>query len=584
MGLGFRRLSIIDLSAGHQPMSADDEKLWIVFNGEIYNFPELQELIKSEGLHLQTRCDTEVILKLYQLYGADCLKYLRGMFAFAIWDGRKQKLFIARDRVGKKPLYYAVRGRTLYFASEMKALLEASDLDPKINLAAIPLYLTYQFIPSPMTIYQDVRRLPPGHYLEINAEGYLRLEQYWKLPREPKRAESFLDLARELKDKLAQATKIRLVADVPLGAFLSGGVDSSFIVGLMAEQMSSPVKTFSIGFEEDDFSELKYARQVADHFKTDHHEFIVKPEMAELLPKLAWHYDQPYADPSALPSYYVARETRKHVTVALNGDGGDENFGGYLRYRADAVFSAVALAPQPLRTLLAATIRKAPTVWKNNHLWRRVTRAATLLNQTPHEFNFKLFCYFDQAGLDRLLEPAFFSSLPPVYGYFESLYAGGAAGDFLDQVLACDTLGYLPECLLVKMDVASMANSLEARSPLLDQEIVEFAAKIPTRYKVRYNGGKFLLKEAAKGMLPREILSRRKMGFGVPLSRWFKGPLAGYLKDHLLAQSARERGYFRPREVERLITEHQSSAQDHGYKLWALLMFELWHKVFIDKR
>lgn len=583
-GLGFRRLSIIDLSGGHQPMTTIDKKNWIVFNGEIYNFPELRKDLESRGCKFLTRSDTEVILHLYEIYGPDCVRHLRGMFAFAIWDSRKRSIFLARDRIGKKPLFYCKHGQTLYFASEMKSILEAQ-VSRKINLHAIPLYLTYQFIPSPMTIFEEIHRLPPAHTLMCDEKGTLKVDRYWTLPRTPHLKSSVEEISEELRAQLREATKIRLISDVPLGAFLSGGIDSSAVVGMMAEEMSEPVKTFSIGFEESDFSELKFARLAAQRFKTDHHEFIVKPETAEILPKLAWHYDQPFADPSALPSYYVARETRKHVTVALNGDGGDENFAGYLRYQADRIFYALSTMPAPLRKLGAAAIQKTFSSWQGSHLSRRILRAGSLLGSDPQEFNFKLFCYFDGAALEPILDGPLLESSHArnPYHYFTALYEQSDCEEFIDQVLTCDAYGYLPDCLLVKMDIASMSNSLEARSPFLDHKLMEFAAKIPPKYKVKWNGGKWILKEALKDFLPAEILYRRKMGFGVPLASWFRGALKDFLRDALLSSCAKQRGYFKPEQIERLVDEHQSGRRDHGYKLWALLMFELWHHVYIDR-
>lgn len=585
VGLGFRRLAIIDLSSGHQPMSTAKQNNWIVFNGEIYNFLELRKDLENRGCKFLTRSDTEVILHLYELYGSQCVRYLRGMFAFAIWDSKNKTIFIARDRIGKKPLFYTKRENCLFFASELKAILEVPDVPKNINRESIPLYFAYQFIPSPHTIFKDIERIPPGHTLTCNGKGEIKIERYWRISQAPKKSEKVLDLCEELRHHLREATKIRLMSDVPLGAFLSGGIDSSAVVGMMAEEMSEPVKTFSIGFDESDFSELKFARLAADRFKTDHHEFVVKPETMELLPKLVWHYDQPFADPSALPSYMVANETRKHVTVALNGDGGDENFGGYLRYQADRIFHLLATVPKPIRSKIQTLIQGMPKFSSKNRLGRRLFRASRILEYNPYEFNFKIFCYFDQEGLEELFEPSVLAAIKNknVYEYFDSLYKTSDSEEFLDQILFCDLNGYLPDCLLVKMDIASMANSLEARSPFLDHKLIEFAAKIPSKYKVKFNGCKWILKKALKGFLPDSILERKKMGFGVPLRHWFKGPLAPFLKETLLSAKARKRGYFRMDVVERLIKEHQNDQRDHSVRLWALLWFELWHTVYLDK-
>ncbi len=583
-GLGFRRLSIIDLSGGHQPMTTDEGRCRIVFNGEIYNFLELRKDLEKRGRKFQTNSDTEVILHLYEIYGPDCVKHLRGMFAFAIWDGKNKSIFLARDRIGKKPLFYSLKGKSLIFGSEMKAVLASGEVEKKVRLESIPLYLAYQFIPEPATIFEGIFRLPPAHTLTCDAKGDVCINQYWTIPRTPKHDMALPDLEKETLSQLREATQIRLVSDVPLGAFLSGGMDSSAVVGLMAEAMKEPVKTFSIGFEEDDFSELKYARMVAEKFKTDHHEFIVKPDTIDILPKLAWHYDQPFADPSALPSYYVAKETRKHVTVALNGDGGDENFGGYLRYQADRMFYGFARAPKILRQSLSSIIKNSLPAFPANRILRRIIRAGTLIGSDPLEFNFKLFCYFDQDSLLDIADGPLLEHVKGknVYNYFSALYADSDSKDFLDQVLACDAHGYLPGCLLVKVDIASMANSLEARSPFLDHKLIEFAAKIPSEHKVKMNGGKWILKQALRGFLPDEVLDRRKMGFGVPIAKWFKGALSGYLKETILSPKARGRGYFKMDRIEKMVREHQSGERDHSYKLWALLMFEVWHQVYMD--
>ena len=583
-GLGFHRLSIIDLSSGHQPMTTAEGRCHIVFNGEIYNFQELRSDLEKRGRRFLTRSDTEVILHLYELYGPDCVAHLRGMFAFAIWDSKNKSIFLARDRIGKKPLYYAIQGRSIIFASEIKAIHACGEVEKRIRMESVPLYLTYQFIPDPRTIFENIFRLPPAHTLLLDATGNAHISQYWTLHRTPKHEMSLPDLERETVAQLREATKIRLISDVPLGAFLSGGIDSSAVVGWMAEAMKEPVKTFSIGFEEDDFSELQYARLVAERFKTDHHEFIVKPNTVDILPKLAWHYDQPFADPSALPSYYVAQETRKHVTVALNGDGGDEAFGGYLRYQADRIFMAFAKAPRPLRKSLAWAVAQFPAEMQSSRIVRRILRAGSAMGAEPLEFNFRLFSYFDQDSLMDLADGPLLDRAggENVYNYFSALYGDTDSEDLMDRILSCDAEGYLPGCLLVKMDIASMANSLEARSPFLDHKVMEFAAKIRSRDKVRMTGGKWILKRALKGFLPDVILNRRKMGFGVPLAKWFKGPLAGFLEETILSPRASQRGYFKMGKVRNMVEEHKQGRRDHGYKLWALLMFELWHRSAMD--
>ncbi len=584
-GLGFRRLSIIDLASGQQPMTTKEKRFWIVFNGEIYNFKELRADLEKKGCQFLTRSDTEVILHLYTLYGKECVQYLRGMFSFAIWDSKEKNLFLARDRVGKKPFFYAHTHSSFYFASEIKALLPAEEISKEINMESIPLYLAYQYIPGPQTIFKEILRVPPGHTLLCRANGKIEIERYWKVSRTPKLTGSIQDICEELRHHLRESTKLRLVSDVPLGAFLSGGIDSSAVVGMMAQEMSQPVKTFSIGFKEDDFSELSYAKMVADRFKTDHHEFLVQPLNADILPKLAYNYDQPFADPSALPSFFVSQQAKQFVTVALNGDGGDENFGGYLRYQVDRIFYTLSKIPAPLRVLISSSLKKIHSQMGDIPLLGLLARAGGALGASAGEFNFHLFSY------------NYFCSTPPynndpifaeplqraaqkqnVYHHFEALYSESDSEEFLDQVLACDLHGYLADCLLVKMDIASMANSLETRSPFLDHKLIEFAARIPSQYKVKWGSTKWILKEALKDFLPKEILHRKKKGFGIPLARWFRGPLKEFLRETILSGAAKQRGYFKMAEVERLIQEHESGKRDHGYRLWSLLMFELWHR------
>ncbi len=586
VGLAMRRLSIIDLSTGHQPLSYDDDNLWIVFNGEIYNYQMLRDELIASGHHFKTKSDTEVILALYRDLGAACVKKLRGMFALAIWDKKKRRLFIARDRIGKKPLVYAERpDGTFLFASELRCLFA---LDPSLTRetdpTAIDMYLSLQYIPSPITAYKSCRKLPPGHTLTWE-NGRSTIERYWDLPIGQPHVTNDVEEAKHLlREKLTESVKLRMISEVPLGAFLSGGVDSSIIVALMAGLSTKPVKTFSIGFDEEKFSETHYAKMVADRYKTDHTEFIVKPEMTDVLPKLAWHYGEPYADASALPTYYVSRETRKYVTVALNGDGGDENFGGYLRYFAMKMARVTDSLPGPVLAALKAGTEMLPeynapfgTVWRA----KRFLRSA-LFNDLPGR-HLKMICYFAEDDKPGLYSPEFKRLLSTSAGgakrYMEKAFADCAGEDFVNRMLYVDFKTYLPECLMTKVDIATMACSLEGRSPLLDHEFVELAYRMPGEWKLKgLRGHKWIFKEAFKDLLPQEILTRGKMGFGIPLGTWFRGPLKDYWAEHVLSKEALDRGYFTEKGLLGLWDEHQSGRRDHGYRLWALLMLELWHR------
>jgi asparagine synthase (glutamine-hydrolysing) len=586
-GLGFRRLSIIDLAGGHQPMSNEDDSLWIVFNGEIYNFQELRSKLDATGRHkFKTRSDTEVIIHLYEEYGERCVDHLRGMFAFAIWDKKRERLFAARDRFGKKPLVYADLPGAFVFGSELKAILKYPGVPRDIDYRAIDLYLTYQYVPSPRTAFQSIRKLPPAHYM-VYEKGKIRIERYWQPVFQPKTTLSFAEASERVVEKLKEATRLRMIADVPLGAFLSGGVDSSIIVGLMSELSSRPVKTFSIGFEESSFSELPYARAIAERFHTEHHEFVVKAETVDILPKLAWHYGDPFADPSALPSYYVSEMTRQHVTVALNGDGGDETMGGYLRYQAILFMQYWNRMPAAIRRLIYAAAQALPN-GKEAPLglgWR-IKRLLRLGLLDPERAYLSTLCYFHEDQKE------------PLYtSFMKQAISGSSAPDYLDKILSdvphlqgvdrylyTDMLSYLPECLMVKIDVASMANSLEARSPFLDHEFAELAGQLPPEWKLRHLfQKKFLIKKAFRGQLPSSILKRGKQGFGIPLSRWFREELYGYLEGMLLSQKALSRGIFEKPAIRRLLEEHRSQKADHGFRLWALLMLEHWFQVYVDR-
>ena len=591
--LGMTRLSIIDLAGGQQPIANENEDCWIVFNGEIYNFMELRAELQGLGHRFRSRSDTEVILRAYEQWGADCVGRLRGMFAFAIYDCRKQerprnkdsrhrpRLFLARDRVGKKPLYYYQDDERLIFGSEIKALLAHSSVRPRVNRSVIPLYLTYGYVPSPHTFFEDICELPPGHTLTVT-DGEVKVHPYWEVPRDggAEAALSEEEYLRQVREHFEEAVKVRLVSDVPLGAFLSGGVDSAAVVAVMSRLVDGPVNTFAIGFaDEPSFNELKYARIVAERFKTHHHEFTIKPDAIDLLPKLVWHYDQPFADSSAIPAYCVAQLTREHVKVALTGDGGDELFAGYERFAAARVAEYYRHVPAFVQNAIHRMIHGLPESTNYRGLVRRARRFAESAALPLPERYLEWVGIFKPQFIDELMVgPVDIDPAEHFRGYFDARQAGDPVG----QLLAVNMMSYLPGDLLVKTDRMTMANSLEARCPFLDHRLLEFAAKIPTALKLKGMTTKYILKRALQGLLPEEIIWRKKHGFGVPVGRWFRTILKDFIRETLLSQDAVRRGYFREESLRRLLDEHISGKRDHGHQLWALLTFEIWHRLFID--
>jgi asparagine synthase (glutamine-hydrolysing) len=584
VGLGHRRLAVIDLAGGAQPMTSAEGDLHLVYNGEIYNFLELEEELKRRGCQIRTRCDTEVILHAYRVYGEDCVTKFRGMFSFALWDSRRQRLMLARDRLGKKPLVYAKIPNGIVFGSELKALLEHPHVSREIDAEALDLYLTYQYIPSPHTVFKSIRKLPPAH-IAIWEKGELTVRRYWSASYEPKSAIGAEEAKTELMRALRESVRLRLISDVPLGAFLSGGIDSAAVVGLMSELSSQPVKTYTIGFEETEHSELPAARVIAKRFGTDHHECVVRPDAAEILPKLAWHYGEPFGDPSTLPTYCVARETRKEVTVALTGDGGDENFAGYYRYPAMAFFKRWNALPRPLRAALARAAsafsgNAGATSWPNT-----VRQLLAMGDQTLDQQYLGLVNVFEEDQKQRLYSDSFRAATrafnAPSY-LVEAL--SRTPGGAIDRYLSADLTTYLPECLMTKMDIASMACSLEVRAPLLDHHVVEWAARLPEAFKWRpLLQTKWILREALKGWVPPDILSGKKKGFGLPLAAWMRGKWRAFVEETLSSERALRRGYFRPKEIRRLLSEHAAGQADHSHRLWTLVMLELWHHAYVDR-
>jgi asparagine synthase (glutamine-hydrolysing) len=584
-GLAMRRLAIIDLKGGQQPIANEERTAWIVFNGEIYNFHELKKRLEDLGHRFRTDCDTEAIVHAYEEWGGECPKYLRGMFAFAIWDERRQELFLARDRVGKKPLLYAKTPRSFVFGSEFSALLLHPEVGREVEPRAIHDYLSFMCVPAPLTAFRDIRKLEPGHTLTLGADGELKTERYWEPDFSKKLDVTEEEAGERALALLRDAVRVRLMAEVPLGAFLSGGVDSSAVVALMAEESSGPVKTFSIGFDEQDFSELHHARRVAEYVGAEHHEFVVRPDAMEVLPKLVEHYGEPYADSSAIPTYYVARETRKHVTVALNGDGGDECFAGYDRYAAMRLSERYRRLPGVLRErIIRQALELLPISEARPGRARKVRRFLRAASLPAVERYLHWVSVINPQDKEALYSEEFGRTVGgrDVREHLRPWFARANGAGVVDAALLADTMTYLPNDLLVKVDIASMAVSLEARSPFLDHHVIEFAASLPEKLKLRGLTTKYILKKTLRKLLPPENLSRSKMGFGVPIGHWFRGQMQGFLRENLLSERAGRRGLFRPEVVRRMVELHTRGERDHTHQLWTLLMLELWFQRFVD--
>jgi len=593
--LGHRRLSIIDLGGGHQPLSNEDDTIWIVFNGEIYNYRELRPGLESAGHHFRTATDTETIIHLYEEYGDDCVNHLRGMFAFALWDEKRQRLLLARDRLGKKPLVYRLDPGRILFASELKSLLQVPGVPRTLDPRALDYFLTYQYVPHPHCILEGYHKLPPGH-LAVFERGNLAVRRYWSPPFEEPGASptgggaATADWSpdrwrQELRATLTEAVRLRMRSDVPLGAFLSGGIDSTIISGLMQQLSERPVHTFSIGFPVRQFDETSYAREAARHLRTEHHEMVVEPHALSILPRLIWHYDEPFSDSSAIPTMYLSEMTRQTVTVALSGDGGDELFAGYDRYRAVRFGMAIDRLPRPVRALITARIwQKIPASVRQRSFRRRVRRLLAELGKPPEKRYLRWISIFDAERRHELYTADLRARLGDVDSSDALLaaYAECPTRDFVTRTTCADVLTYLPCDILKKVDIASMAYGLECRCPFLDHQVAELAARMPIELKQTPQQGKKILIETFADLLPASIQKRSKMGFGVPLDHWFRGELRPLLHDALLDRKSLERGYFEPAVVRRLVEEHDQKRWDHSYRLWALLCFEMWHRMFLD--
>ena len=577
--LGHRRLSIIDLRPeGAQPMTNEDGSIAAIVNGEIYNFRELRRGLVAKGHHFKSRTDSEVLVHLYEEEGPSFLDRLRGMFALALWDRPRRRLLLARDRFGKKPLFYHAGSKGLTFASELAALASSGHFERRANIDAIDEFLCLQYVPSPSTAFEGVHKLPPGCRLICENGRIGEPERYFELCFDETVAGSLGELSERLHNHIDEAVRLRMVSDVPLGAFLSGGIDSSLIVAMMAKRSSRPVKTFAVGFTSKDFSELPYARMVAERYGTEHHEIVLQPEMTSVIPELVRHYGEPFADSSSLPTWYLCQYTRSGVTVALSGDGGDEAFAGYRRYGHARTARLLRQLPRPLPSLLATTIGNVPTPFA-----QQVRGFGRRLMQPEHVRFLGLAAHIPQE--DRMA--LYTASMRERYAddrialRFGRLYAASTASDPVNRLLDLDIQTYLTDDILTKVDIASMAHSLEVRCPLIDQDLMVFAASLPGRLKLRGLTTKRILREVAKPLLPEKILTRPKQGFRLPLDRWIREDLAEMSRDLLLDRTARQRGIFEPDAIESLLRRHQRG-EPRGDQIWALMMLELWYRELID--
>ena len=576
LGFGHRRLSIIDLASGQQPLTNEDGTVWITFNGEIFNHAELRNELVQKGHSFRTHSDTEVIVHLYEQEGVDCARRLRGQFAFAIWDAPHQRLFMARDQLGILPLHYAVNGGRIIFASEIKALLEDTSVARDIDLQALADYMTYDYVPAPRTIFAAIQKLPAGHSL-VCERGEVSTSRYWSIQYQEDTESSEEEFLERIEAKLAEAVKIRLMSEVPLGAYLSGGIDSSTIVALMSQVMDEPVKTFSIGFGEKDYDEVENARVVAKHFGTDHHELIVTSETKELLPRLVSQFDEPFADPSAIPTYYVSKMAREHVTVCLSGDGGDETFAGYTRYlNARKAHAGKAFAvPAPLRAAVFGSLDNVlPRGVPGKH---RALRASA---RTPAELYGIVKGYMHPSRRDGLLSPDVLATLASQrpYEIIQRLYEEAGDVDYVSRLQYIDTHSYLPDNILVKTDRTSMMSSLENRVPLLDHELMELVATTPVTLRIRGNEQKYALRKILKKYVPDEVLARRKQGFGVPLKHWFEQDWKEHTREALLDIDSFVRRYFNVNELQHLVEKHEAKRQNYATVLYRLLILEEWSR------
>ncbi|MEX0824793.1 MAG: asparagine synthase (glutamine-hydrolyzing) [Pirellulaceae bacterium] len=577
VALGFRRLSIIDLEGAHQPLANEDRSKWMVFNGEIYNFLDLRRRLEGAGHRLSTHGDGETILHLYEDLGTDCFAQLNGMFAVAIWDSSRRRLVLARDRIGQKPLFYAVQNGRLAFGSELKCLAELPDLPRDVDPGAIDEFLTYQYIPHPNTIWKGIHKLPPGHFA-VYEDGRIHVERYWDFDPSVEQPMSKEQAVERLRELLNDSVRLRLQADVPLGAFLSGGIDSSLTVALAQAQRPDPIRTFSIGFSHKDFDETAYAQQVADALGTAHTRFEVTPRAVEIIDKLVWHYDEPFGDSSAVPTWYLSELTKREVTVALSGDGGDELFAGYERYHA-LWLSRILGRIAPLHRLPGIGLaQRLPDSPRRRSIIRRGKRFLEAIAQPAARRYLNWLQIFPESLRAEFYNDDFLQQLPgdDPFAFLEAAWQRSHGRDVVTQASMSDLLTYLPCDLMTKVDIASMAHGLEVRQPMLDYRIVELAAAMPVRHKFRGRRGKLILRDAFADKIPRSIWTRSKMGFGVPIANWFRDELKPMVHDLLLDSDAKSNAFFRSEATRRLVEQHERHEQNHAYRLWNLLILETW--------
>lgn len=583
IGLGHRRLKIIDLETGQQPMFNEDGSLIVVFNGEIYNFLDLRRELQASGHHFRTKSDTEVLLHGYEEWGDKVLQRLRGMFAFAIWDHRKRELLLARDRLGIKPLYYYWNGRTLLFASEIKAILQDAEVRRVVEPTALDDFLTYMYIPAPKTIFKNIYKLRAGHFLKASGAG-IQTQEYWDIDFSPNGSNDETEYAGGLLEQLKESLRLHLVSEVPLGAFLSGGLDSSAVVGLMHEAVDTPINTASIGFHESAFDELPYARMVVSRFRTNAHERIVDARAAEILDTLVWHFDEPFADDSMVPTYYVSQVAREKVTVCLSGDGGDENFAGYRRYRFDVLENRI-------RSLLPARISSSvfaglAGIYPKADWLPQIFRAKTLLTNlsyNPEQGYFNTMSWLKSEAKCGLYNEGFqreMNGYEPI-SVMQEHFARTNGWDPLSRIQYVDIKTYLVDDILTKVDRTSMAHALEVRVPILDHQVMEYAAQIPASFKLRSGEGKYIFKKAVHEIVPPQIIHRPKRGFSVPLADWLRKDLKNIFEQHVFSPNAWLNNWFEPKAIDRLWSQHQRGTRDYAHELWALLVFEYWCKRFL---
>jgi len=582
IGLGHRRLSIIDLDSGRQPIANEDQTIWIVFNGEIYNYVELREFLIGRGHTFSTATDTEVIIHLYEEQGEEFLSSLRGMFAIALWDKRTQTLLLARDRLGKKPLFYSViPGKGLLFGSEIKAILQDPDVKRELNVEALDAYLSLLCVPAPLTMFQGIQKLPAGHLLTCSREK-VAVKEFWDLHYEPMASPRESELVESLEAILCESVRIRLRSDVPIGAFLSGGMDSSSVVAVMAKLLDRPVVTCAVGFQQEEHNELPYSREVAERFGCIHHEHLIQPDVEDLVPRLVTYFDEPFGDSSAVPTYYVSQMARQHVTVALSGDGGDEIFAGYSRHYLQRL-------EHRLRRLLGgaagAGFVSSIGAWLPPVKGKETLKKLGMAPDRAYAYKYYHLLFNPDKKRELYSDDlrASCTGFDPA-APFRSYYNRCNSSDPLDKALYVDIKIYLADDILVKVDRMSMAHALEVRAPLLDHKLLEFTATIPSSFKLKGRTTKYLLKQVMRKYLPSRVLTRKKHGFTMPVGEWLKGPLRPMVEECLFSSRVRQRGLFNPDAMRALWSAHLSGAQDYSHHLWMLLMFDLWHRQYLDTR